>query len=371
MSEIIAKRVSNYELFYDLVFVLATSSLTGLLHGDHIGFKEIVTFITANIIILTLWSNETVYLNKYGERDFLDIFTIIPSMYLIGNLSLNFSNDFEATALPFNAFLTLSYIIIFLQYYLRGRRIGFNEDIKATMHMLIYYIATFAISTLLVVCNLWTNDERMLFVYLIPMVISFLFQGKISHDPINFPHMVERCQLITIITFGETVVAIIKNYPLLKLPLEGILLFIAMATLFIFYISQTYLSIDHHRKADVSVLLYAHLVIVLGLNFFTVAMELFPSHHNDLALPMLIVGNLLFYSGILSTSFYNQQVHQVGRRGLFIYGLILVIGNVALLLAGHANLLIFSVLNLLSHGMVAYHVIRFRKANHSLLGEDI
>ncbi|MFI3086742.1 hypothetical protein ODU55_03540 [Streptococcus sp. 2022WUSS037] len=120
-----------------------------------------------------------------------------------------------------------------------------------------------------------------------------------------------------------------------------------------------------------TVLLYAHLVIVLGLNFFTVAMELFPSHHNELALPMLVVGNLLFYGGILSTSFYNQQIHQVGRKGLFIYGLILVIGNVALLLAGHANLLIFSILNLLSHGMVAYHVIRFRKANHSLLGEDI
>ncbi|HEM3664047.1 TPA: low temperature requirement protein A [Streptococcus suis] len=371
MSDIKAKRVSNYELFYDLVFVLATSSLTGLLHGDHIGFKEIVTFITANLIIMTLWMNETIYLNKYGERDFLDIFTIIPSMYLIGNMSLNFSNDFEATALPFNAFLTLSYAIILLQYYLRGRKIGFADDIKATMHMLVYNIATFALATLLVIGKLWTNDERMLFVYLIPMVISFLFQGKISHEPINFPHMVERCQLITIITFGETVVAIVKNYPLLELPFEGILLFLAMATLFIFYISQTYLSIDHHRKADVTVLLYAHLVIVLGLNFFTVAMELFPSHHNDLALPMLIVGNILFYGGILSTSFYNQQIHQVGRKGLFIYGLILVIGNVALLLAGPANLLIFIILNLLSHAMVAYHVIRFRKARQSLIGEEV
>ncbi|MDG3136336.1 low temperature requirement protein A [Streptococcus suis] len=371
MSDFKAKRVSNYELFYDLVFVLATSSLTGLLHGDHIGFKEIVTFITANIIILTLWSNETVYLNKYGERDFLDIFTIIPSMYLIGNMSLNFSNDFEATALPFNAFLTLSYILIFLQYYLRGRRIGFNEDIKATLQMLASDIAIFAGATILVVFKLWTNDERMLIVYIIPFLISFFFQKRISHDPINFPHMVERCQLITIITFGETVIAIIKNYPLLDLALEGILLFFAMATLFIFYISQTYLSIDHHRKVDVTVLLYAHLVIVLGLNFFTVAMELFPSHHNELALPMLIVGNLLFYGGILSTSFYNQQIHQVGRKGLFIYGLILVIGNVALLLAGHANLLIFIILNLLSHAMVAYHVIRFRKARQSLIGEEV
>lgn len=97
MSEIIAKRVSNYELFYDLVFVLATSSLTGLLHGDHIGLREILTFITANLIIMTLWINETIYLNKYGERDLLDIFTIIASMFVVGQLSLNFSHDFKAT----------------------------------------------------------------------------------------------------------------------------------------------------------------------------------------------------------------------------------------------------------------------------------
>ncbi len=109
MSEIIAKRVSNYELFYDLVFVLATSSLTGLLHENPIGFKEVTTFITANLIIITLWMNETIYLNKYGERDFLDIFTIIASMFVVGQLSLNFSHDFKATALPFTIFLTLSY----------------------------------------------------------------------------------------------------------------------------------------------------------------------------------------------------------------------------------------------------------------------
>ncbi|HFI0641423.1 TPA: low temperature requirement protein A, partial [Streptococcus suis] len=307
--------------------------------------------------------------NEYAINTLYHKCTVFVSFYY--NMSLNFSNDFEATALPFSTFLTLSYVLIFVQNYLRGRRIGFNEDIKATLQMLASYIAIFAGATILVVFKLWTNDERMLIVYIIPFLISFFFQKRISHDPINFPHIVERCQLITIITFGETVIAILKNYPILELPLEGILLFFAMATLFIFYISQTYLTIDHHRKADATVLLYAHLVIVLGLNFFTVAMELFPSHHNDLALPMLIVGNLLFYGGILSTSFYNQQIHQVGRKGLLVYGLILVIGNAALLLAGHANLLIFISLNLLSHAMVAYHVIRFRKANHSLLGEDI
>ncbi|WP_238601061.1 low temperature requirement protein A, partial [Streptococcus suis] len=98
--------------------------------------------------------------------------------------------------------------------------------------------------------------------FYLPFFISYFFKDKLSHDVMNFPHIVERCQLITIITFGETVIMILKNYPILELPLEGILLFLAMASLFIFYISQTYLTIDHHRKADATVLLYAHLVIV-------------------------------------------------------------------------------------------------------------
>ncbi|MFI3068819.1 low temperature requirement protein A [Streptococcus suis] len=55
----------------------------------------------------------------------------------------------------------------------------------------------------------------------------------------NFPHIVERCQLITIITFGETVIAILKNYPIQAHFLTGVLFFLAMAFSFMFYISQT------------------------------------------------------------------------------------------------------------------------------------
>ncbi|HFU4189994.1 TPA: low temperature requirement A protein, partial [Streptococcus suis] len=37
----------------------------------------------------------------------------------------------------------------------------------------------------------------------------------------------------------------------------------------------------------------------------------------------------------------------------------------------HSNLLIFVILNLLAHAMVAYHIIRFRKARQSLIGEEV
>ncbi|WP_161945374.1 low temperature requirement protein A, partial [Streptococcus suis] len=89
---------------------------------------------------MTLWINETIYLNKYGERDLLDIITIIASMFVVGQLSLNFSHDFEATALPFTIFLTLSYLLLCLQYYLRGRKIGFTADIKNSLYMFGIYV---------------------------------------------------------------------------------------------------------------------------------------------------------------------------------------------------------------------------------------
>ncbi|CYU39074.1 putative low temperature requirement A protein [Streptococcus suis] len=240
MSEIIAKRVSNYELFYDLVFVLATSSLTGLLHGDHIGLREILTFITANLIIMTLWINETIYLKKYGERDLLDINTIIASMFVVGQLSLNFSHDFEATALPFTLFLTLSYLLICLQYYLRGRKIGFTADIKNSLYMLGIYVLVFFLASVAIYFNFWSYDEKSSLLLYLPYIISYFFKDKLSHDVMNFPHIVERCQLITIITFGEMIIAILKNYPIQTHLLTGVLFFLAMAFSFMFYISQTY-----------------------------------------------------------------------------------------------------------------------------------
>ena len=48
------KKVSNYELFFDLVFVLATSGVVGILHStpEHIvNFERILGFIVSTLFI--------------------------------------------------------------------------------------------------------------------------------------------------------------------------------------------------------------------------------------------------------------------------------------------------------------------------------
>lgn len=281
-------------------------------------------------------------------------------MYIIGNLSLNFSTDYETTALPFNIFLTLAYLLIFLQYYLRGKKIGFNRDIKLSLVIFASHVFFFGSFTLLTGFGLWSYDQIQVWFYYLPFICTRIIHRKLRLDIVNFPHMVERCQLITIITFGEAVVAILNDYPASSLLLEGALLFFAMAFLFIFYISQTYLNINHHHKAPVTLLLYSHLVILLGINFFTVAIETLASHHSPLGNLFLALGMGLFYLGTLLTSRYNHDHFRISKTNLLHYSLVLFGGILAIFLVGHQLIPLFLLLNLIGHLML-YIYYRYRK----------
>lgn len=309
---------------------------------------------------MTLWINETIYLNKYGERDLLDISTISASMFVVGQLSLNFSHDFEATALPFTIFLTLSYLLLCLQYYLRGRKIGFTADIKNSLYMFGIYVLVFFLASVAIYFNFWTYDEKSSLLLYLPYIISYFFKDKLSHDVMNFPHIVERCQLITIITFGETVIAILKNYPIQTHLFDSVILFLAMAFSFMFYISQTYLNINHHQKTNVATLLYAHMVLVLGLNFFTVSVEVLPSEHASLGLPFLLIGYFLYYLGILMTSRYNQDLYQLDKMVWLQYAIV-VFTTIILLIAFHHYLTLIAAILVASSFMML--IISFRHRN--------
>ena len=54
MSKIVSKRVSNYELFFDLSFVLAISQMTSAIHIEPLNWQQIVAFITINIVMISI-----------------------------------------------------------------------------------------------------------------------------------------------------------------------------------------------------------------------------------------------------------------------------------------------------------------------------
>lgn len=155
----------------------------------------------------------------------------------------------------------------------------------------------------------------------LPRIINKDFDNGLT----NFPHLVERTQLITIITFGEVVIASIKTFPLMENLGTGIFSFVAMAFIFIAYISQTTLAMDHHSKRRSMLLVYLHLIIIITVNLFTAGIEMLGhagkhetqhtaehgAEHGSAAftnvLEMIVIGIVIFYICLCGLSVYNKN----------------------------------------------------------------
>ncbi|KXT77923.1 low temperature requirement protein A [Streptococcus sp. DD13] len=328
MTPIRSKRVSNYELFFDLAFVLTISQLTGAIHVPHVQLEHIFYFLTTIIVMLNVWNQEAFYYNKYGDSRQIDIYTVIVLMLLVGNLALSITfdpttlNSFLENPLNFNSLLILSYGTIALQYVLKGRKLGFNKDIYLSIALLVVY----ALAVLPRALDLLPFSVYALPLYYLPLVVPLFLNSKKRPISMNFPHYLERCQLLTIITFGESVIAVLKTYPLAQHFWEGLTLFMGLGFMFVFYIIQTFININHHQRVSVKALCYAHYVIVASLLFFTVGLEfLKDSHHHDLGLHFFVLSILAFFVGTLSTSHYNIELYRLDRRVVVQYGLILLV----------------------------------------------
>ncbi|EHJ56390.1 hypothetical protein HMPREF9318_01776 [Streptococcus urinalis FB127-CNA-2] len=372
MPKQLSKRVSNYELFFDLSMVMAISNLTSSIHISHLIFSNLFAFIMVSVILLNVWYNELFYYNKYGDSRRIDIFTVVALMFVMGNLALNFNFGMvKMTAgthrvIWFNSLLILAYLIIALQFFLKGRVLGFNNDIKT--HIVRLLVA--AVSLIPFAVGLIGASPVTSLIYLIPFISHYLirFDKNADRNGLNFPHMMERMQLMTILVFGETVIAIIQTYPLSSHPIDSILLFLGMALLFMFYMTQTFLSIDHHSNREASLLFFAHLLIFLGVNFFTVGIEfLVDAHHASIGHWLFLFGVLLYFIGVLSTAIYNQELYRFNKSAWFLFIFIILLSGIVIALSGTRVWLLGLILIISAHSISRLNMLfrrKTRERNH-------
>lgn len=333
MSKIVAKRVSNYELFYDLVFVLAISRLVTYLHTASFHLANLTAFIGSTSVLLSIWMYQTIYLNKYGERDPLDVYLNIPAMFLVGNfaLMLGITSYGLKEFILYNVLLILSHVLIVLQYYLRGRQRGFNPDMLASMKrlgLIIGYLIILVILSLIFFRNS-IGQASFNILWVLPWLSPFFYSKETNSSHLNFPHMVERFQLITIISFGETVVGLIQTYPLYHSPLLGLLFFFGISFMFVAYVSQTHLAINHHQVTRGLILTYAHLFLILALNMVTAAIEILANpHHTSQGLGLLSIGLFVYYLALYSTSIYNRRLYRFAKTNYLPYMICMLLGIV-------------------------------------------
>ena len=206
------KKVSNYELFFDLVFILATSGVVGILHStpEHIvSFERILSFVVST---LSIW-----------------------------------------------------YVCLFEN----------SKTVKPS----------------------W-----------------------------SFPHLVERMQLITILTVGELVIAIIKTYPLSEHFLLSILTFVMVGFLFVSYVYQTAIRMNHHQEVAAAPLVYLHIAILIAINIITAGVEMYyEGQLLNIGISMILIGITFFYLCLYGTTRYNKDEVQLTKGIIKAYILVYLI----------------------------------------------
>ena len=371
------KKVSNYELFFDLVFILATSQLVSILHStpEHIvNLQGILAFFVATISVWSVWLMENSYLNRYSRRDTNDIYTIIAAALVIGNMVTLFTANWRLGIVNFNGIAIPVYIyynllmivvlgIIILQYLLHIRKYQ-----QCTNDMVIQIKGIF-IAILIVIVSMviisFTPVEYINYIYLFSYLAFLIYPTfmtkKMKYRYMNFPHLVERMQLITILTVGELVIAVIKTYPLAEHFLLSVSTFVMVGFLFVSYISQTVIGIEHHQERAGWPLAFLHIGILFAINIMTAGVEMYyDGQLLEMGSSMVLVGITLFYMCLFGTSRYNKEGLQMTKQVAMSYFVVYLIGAILAVLFKNNTLLFFGILAIQSVSMTQV-AIHFRK----------
>ncbi|MDO4798089.1 MAG: low temperature requirement protein A [Coriobacteriales bacterium] len=323
-----AEGVSNIELFYDLIFVHCISVLTSLVrHVPESGFPSMDTWIMyffSFCVVLQVWFFTTLLMNRYGERSIVDAACMFANMFLLYFLSNGIRADWKGTQHVFLIAWALILANLILHWVIKlFRYTNLDDDDRKIMR---WNIATLAVQLAIVVVTA--------FLPTLPSVIAawgaLLFgivawrQPKVyAAKPSRFSHICERCSLLTIIAFGEAVVAIAPYTTQTSSIVYPVFVFVLVVGLFLIYIFEQDNMIDHHARIDgmAYMTITSWMVVVIGT--LTVALE-FMVMRNVEFMPknILLVGCLFAY---LLTSFllgrYNKPefrysaLYVAGRLG--------------------------------------------------------
>lgn len=138
------------------------------------------------------------------------------------------------------------------------------------------------------------------------MFLLFVIRGHFDASIISFPHLSERFELLTIITFGEGVVGMARFFDVHKPSPLPALIFTLMLLMFGCYMIQLHNLCGHHRVDRALRLMFTHYFIVIAINLMTIGLEMLPNDGVDrMFLAVLSTVSLaVFFGFIYANSVY-------------------------------------------------------------------
>ena len=347
MVKILKKEVELIELFYDLIFVYAISQLTALINEPINGIipsNSFFVYIITSFVILHAWLYFTNYVNRYGTWKWFEYIIACINMIAVIFMTNTIDVQWESMLLPFNVSMLIMLLTVVLLYSVHAykqRTLNCAAGNSITILSIVCSIYVIAILAILLGFShmvIWLDVIAVLCGAFLP----FFIRGKFNKNIINFPHLVERFELLTIITFGEAIVGMTHFFDVNNLSLVPILVFFIIITMFGSYVVQIHNLMDHFREERSLRLMFSHYFIIISINLMTVALELIHSGEvNHLFDAILIIVSLvMFYISIMVNKEYYSEGIVFTKRDALSMILVIVIGSIMIFI-GLNNLYLF------------------------------
>lgn len=310
---IVEKKVELIELFYDLIFVYAISQLTALISepvNGSIPLYSFFVYMITSFVILQAWLYFTNYVNRYGKWKWFDYALAIVNMIAVIYMANTITTHWEGMIVPFNISMLVMLLTVVGLYSIQYIKRENNNAARNSLQILsivctIYVIALIAILLNLSAYVIWIDVVAVITGAFLP----FFLKGDFDKSIINFPHLVERFELLTIITFGEAVVGMTHFFDVTSFDIMPILVFVIVLSMFGAYVVQIHNLMNHHREERSLRLMFSHYFVIISINLMTVAFELLHSGEVNHLLEsgLMIVSLVIFYISIMANRPYYKE----------------------------------------------------------------
>lgn len=333
------KKVELIELFYDLIYVYALSKLTMLIEEPENGvipFAGFFRYLVVCFVILQAWLYLTNYVNRYGRWKWYEYGLTAVNMTAAVYMANTIDTDWGEMATTFNLAMLVMLLCVAVMYFIQIR---LNEqDTGAARNMLTILTVDLFLYLVAFLASVIHPGQIVLWIdvaaVLVGAFLPFFIRGRFDISIISFPHLVERFELITIITFGEGIVGMTGFFDVKHFTLRPILVFAVILCLFGCYVTQIHYLCNHHRVDRSLRLMFSHYFIVIAVNLITVAFKFLenPEASHLFTAGLMIAALILFFAAIFSDSIYYHEKYRFGIKDAAESCGFLVIGAAVMLL---------------------------------------
>lgn len=339
------KAVTEYELFYDLIFAYAIGRISTMLVLNNQGgfaWKSIGEFVMLILVFWTIWTYQTVYANRFFEKDKTSALFLLFDMFWVMVLSQAISADFEATHYTFAGATAILFFSIAVQYYLKMKTT--TDPVVKKLCQQLFQVLVFSGVLGAITIFPWGVYSIRFAIYALSILIAAFFpllmRKTLQSFPTNFHHLTERYSLFTLLLFGEAIIAVTKTISFSKVSAGSIFFFLVILLFFLIYLTTYRSGIDKDKSTAGLVLIHSHFFIFLGLEMSTVMYEFFVLNETKSLFFVAWIGVslLCFLGGTLVNGFvYGRKPVKIGpfiQQSLLVFAIwfaisIMVRSNVA------------------------------------------